>query len=238
MMVVFAIAMSSCGNQKPDYENLSKEELVKLDNDGDIDASLQLGRMAIHNMNMDEAKTYFTKAAEKENPKGLHNLALVNASQNEYTAAITHLEKAMNMGFGPSKAMLASVLISNKTLNRVEEGLKLAEESADNGEKMGYYALAAYYLEQQNKHYTEGDIVYRNMRKAIELGSSTMLFLMVLTDINGGMTREEVIAEMEPYKSSFPKLVQNLTDMVNGNDQAFTSPYYQQGYMTIEDLME
>lgn len=238
MMVVMALAISSCGNKTPDYENLSKEELVKLDEKGDIEATLQLGRNAIHDMNMEEAKTYFTKAADQDNPVGLHNLALINASEQQVDEVVNNLEKAARMDYIPSKGLLASVYLSHPEMNKKEEGLALAKEAANNNDKIGYYAMFYYHLMQQNKRYTEGDEVYRNMKKAIENGSSTTLYLMVLTDINGGMTAQEITAEMEPYKSSFPKLVTDLTALVNGDDSAFTSPYYQQGYLIMEDFLQ
>ncbi len=36
LLVACTMAVASCNSSAPDYENLSKEELMKLDNDGEM----------------------------------------------------------------------------------------------------------------------------------------------------------------------------------------------------------
>ena len=238
MMVVIAIATFSCGNQKHNYETLSKEELTQLHKDGDDEATLQLGRMAIHEMNMDEAKSYFEEAASKENPKGLHNLALVNIAQGDMDAAVSNLEQAIRLGFEPSKGVLATVLITNPNKNRYDEGVRLAEEAAANDDKFGYLAMAQHYALQGHTHISKGDEVDVNLTKSIEAGSSMGVYVKVITMLNGGYTAEEVIEEISPYQDKFPKVVSDLIATCNGDRTALATPYYQKGFQGIEDMME
>lgn len=238
LLVACSLAVASCNSSAPDYENLSKEELMKLDNDGDVEATLQLGRLAIHEMKMDEAKSYFEEAATKENPKGFHNLALVNIAQGDMDEGVSNLEKAINLGFEPSKGVLATVLISNPNKSRYEEGLKLAEESAKKGNKFGFLALAQHNVIQGHKQITKGDEVDTNLTKSIEAGSSMGVYVKVITMLNGGYSAEEVIEEIEPYQNKFPKVVSDLIATCKGDRSALATPYYQQGFQGIEDMME
>lgn len=160
----------------PDYKNLSETELLALHKKGDVEATLQLGRLAIHDMNLEEAKSYFEEAASQNNPKGLHNLACVNAAQGDVDECVSNLEKAVDLGFLPSKGMLATVLIKPE-MGRVDEGLRLAKEAAAKGDKFGYWALSVYYL-PANKHIIEGDKCETNLINAIDAGSAVAFLHM------------------------------------------------------------
>ncbi len=189
-------------------------------------------------MNMDEAKSYFTKASSNENPKGLHNLALINIAQKDMDYGVSNLEKAINLGFEPSKGVLATVLISNPNKSRYDEGLKLAEESTSKGNKFGYLALAQHNVIQGHKQIAKDDAVDTNLTKSIEAGSSMGVYVKVITMLNGGYSAEEVIDEIRAYQNKFPKVVADLIATCNGDKSALATPYYQQGFQGIEDMME
>lgn len=238
LLAVSSMVTVSCKSGLQDYENLSKEELTQLHNDGDVEATLQLGRLAIHEMKMDEAKSYFEEAASKENPKGLHNLALVNIAQGEMDRGVANLERAINLGFEPSKGVLATVLITNPNKSRYEEGLQLAKETASRGNRYGYLAMAQHYATQGHKQISKGDEVDENLTKSIEAGSSMGVYVKVITMLNGGYSAEEVIDEIKPYQEKFPKVVTDLIATCKGDRTALATPYYQQGFQGVEDMME
>lgn len=238
MVVVCSMAITGCKSNTPDYENLSKEELTNLHNNRDVEATLQLGRLAIKGMNMEDAKDYFTKAASQDNPKGLHNLAFVNIAQGDLDGGVSNLEKAIRLGFEPSKGVLATVLITNPNKTRYDEGLILAEEASSKGNKLGYLAMAQHYALQGHKRISKGDEVDTNLTKSIEAGSSMGLYVKVITMLNGGYTAEEVIDEITPYQSKYPKVVGDLVATCKGDRTALATPYYQQGFQGIEYMME
>lgn len=238
LFAVCTMAAVSCKNRITDYENLSKEELTQLHNDGDVEATLQLGRLAIHEMNMEEAKSYFENAASKENPKGLHNLALVNIAQREMDEGVANLERAIKLGFDPSKGVLATVLITNPNKSRYDEGLELAKEAASEGNRFGYLAMAQHYVLQGHKQISKGDDVDTNLTKSIEAGSSLGVYVKVITMLNGGYTAEEVVEEIKRYQTKYPKVVSDLIATCNGDMAALATPYYQKGFQGIEDMME
>lgn len=238
LLSLVAIVAVSCSNKPTDYKELSKEELVKLDNNGDGEATLQLGRLAIHDLNMGAAKSYFAKAASWDSPIGVHNLALINIAQGEMDEAVSNLEKAIDLGFEPSKGVLATVLITNPNRYRYDEGVKLAEEAASKGDKIGYLALAQHYVIQGNNQISKGDMVDSNLTKSIEAGSSMGVYVKVITMLNGGFTPQEVIAEIKQYKSNFPKVVDDLIATCNGDRTVLSTPYYNKGFQGIEDMMQ
>lgn len=222
----------------PDYENLTETELIELHDKGDVEATLQLGRQAIHDMDLEKAKSYFQQAADQDNPVGLHNLAAVSAAfEGSQDTATSYLERAINLGFQPSKGVLASVLISHPDMERTEEGLQLAKEAAANGDKFGYWALGLYYL-PQDKLIKEGDECDINLTKSIEAGSSLAFYTRVNTKINGGMPTEEVIEFIENYKNQFPRMANDLITALNGGTPISEIPYYNQEFFLIEDIMQ
>lgn len=238
LLAMFIIAFAGCDDKKIDYEHLSKEELIELDEKGDEEATLQLGRLAIHEMKMDEAKEYFSKSAENNNPKGLHNLALINITQRNMDEGVAKLEKAISLGFEPSKGVLAAILVSNPNKSRYDEGVRLAEAAAKKGDKFGYFALASHLVQQGHKNITEGDEVDTYFLKSIEAGSSMGVYVYVITMLNGGYTADEVIEKIKPYQSKFPKVVGDLIATCKGDRTVLATPYYNDGYQGIEDMME
>ena len=238
LFVACSMAVVSCQSNLPDYENLSKEELTKLHNNGDVEATLQLGRLYIHEMNIDYAKSYFKEVAKKANPKGFHNLAIVNFAQGEIDEGIANLEKAIDLGFESSKGVLAWILVSNPNKGRYEEGLKLAEESASKGSKNGFSALVTNKIAQGHEHIAEGDEVDTNFKKAIEAGSSTCLVGYFICMENGGWPAEDIIEEIRIYQSKYPKLVGDIIAYCNGDKSSLNTPFYEQGFLLIEDMME
>lgn len=219
-----------------DYEHLSETELIKLHDKGDVEATLQLGRQAIHDMDLEEAKSYFQQAADQNNPVGLHNLAAITARENLDTA-ISYLERAINLGFQPSKGVLAYILNANPGMGRTDEGFKLAKEAAANGDKYGYYAMGIYYL-PENMAITEGDECYTYTTKSIEAGCAWALLARVSSKENGGIPVEDVIEHIEKYKVQFPRLADDLITALNGGTPLSDIPYYSQGFFIIEDLMQ
>lgn len=232
-----SLMLTNCGPKSAaDYADIPTDELIKMSDNGDIEATLQLGRQAIHDMDKETAKKYFQKAADENDPRGLHNLALINVTDQQMDECVANLEKAIAGGFEPSKGWLACVLIMNPNKTRMDEGFKLAQEASQQNDKAGYMALAYYYL-QQNGQLTKGDQADINFDKAIEAGSSSALYMKVPQMLQSGYSNEEVISFLEKNKSVNPKVTSDLIKTINGDWDAIKTPYYNDGYQGIEDMM-
>ena len=245
LIALLAMTVGSCNFSKPDYSTLSKSELRKLDEQGDAQASLQLGRMAIKDMDRSSAKKYFTKAADQNIPEGLHNLALINLVEHELfknvadsIEAINNLQKAVDTDFIPSKGLLAFMIFGSHQTNRRVEATRLAEEAANEGHKLGYFALALDQIQSQGLHIVQGDRADELMDKAISAGSGYALVLKVNQYLNGRNSQDDICAEIEKYRDQYPMLLERLNRVVKGDNQAMQDNYFTERYFLIEDWME
>lgn len=238
LLALLAIVAGSCNFIKRDYANLSKSDLKELDEKGDAQASLQLGRMAIKEMDRAEAKKYFTKAAEQNIPEGLHNLALVNAFDKDTIAMYENLQKAVDMGFIPSKGWLGLLYIDKTYLNKRFEGVRLAEEAAEKGDKIGFFAMHKYKMQLQNHICEDGDEADEYLTKSIEAGLGVALAIRFDELVGGGHSKEKIYEQIIKYKERFPRLVERLINLLDGNAEALQDPYMTDGYYFIEECME
>ena len=238
LIALLAITVGSCNFSKPDYSTLSKSELKKLDEQGDAQASLQLGRLAIKDMDRSSAKNYFTKAADQNIPEGLHNLALINFVEGDSIAGCNNLERAVDMDFIPSKGFLAVRLLSNPSYNRTIEGARLAKEASDAGDKLGFLAMYHHQVMIQDHEYKDGDKAHEYLKQAIQAGCAYALCVRFDSLLRGNNSEGTIYAEIEQYSDQYPVLAGELVRKLNGDPAAMTDPYFKDGYFIIEDFMQ
>ena len=238
LIALLAMTVGSCNFFKPDYSTLSKSELKELDEQGDAQASLQLGRLAIKDMDRNSAKKYFTKAADQNIPEGLHNLALVNFAEGDSIAGCNNLERAVDMGFIPSKGWLGLQMIVKPYLNKRFEGVRLAEEAAEKGDKIGLLAMHMYKMQQQDNVCNDGDEAHEYLTRAIDAGSSFALCVRFDELLRGGHSKEEVYRVITSYKDRYPRVVERLIRLLDGDTDDDQQPYIKDGYYLIEDWMK
>ena len=238
LIALLAMTVGSCNFFKPDYSTLSKSELKELDEQGDAQASLQLGRLAIKDMDRSSAKKYFTKAADQNIPEGLHNLALVNFAEGDSIAGCNNLERAVDMGFIPSKGILACRLLYNPSYNRTIEGARLAKEASDAGDKMGFLAMHLHQMMIQDHKCEDGDKAHEYLEQALQAGCAYALCVRFDELLRGNNSEGTIYANIEQYSDQFPVLAGELVRKLNGDPTALTDPYFKDGYFMLEDWMQ
>lgn len=238
LIALLAMTVGSCNFSKPDYSTLSKSELKKLDEQGDAQASLQLGRMAIKDMDRSSAKKYFTKAADQNIPEGLHNLAIINFFEGDSIAGFNNLERAVDMDFIPSKGYLAVRLLDNSSYNRTIEGARLAKEASDAGDKLGFLAMHLHQVIIQDHKYEDGDKAHEYLKQSIQAGCGYALCVRYNELLRGNNSDGAIYADIEQYSDQFPVLAGEIVRKLNGDPAAMTDPYFKDGYFIIEDFMQ
>ena len=252
LFVIFCFGLAHC-EKKIDYKTATKEELLKLVEEDDVEAMLQLGRNAIikDNHDLETAIKYFKMAADKENGIGIYNYivakSILNPEANDFEQNEQNridLKKAYELGSHHAQSQYARLLIllsydeNNKRIKdkkSFEEARRLSEEAADKYDDPEAYCNLALWTGCNNHSFNLGDEADYYFIKSIEKGSWEG-YNFYAGIIYNQLPPDQILQRLSKWKDQFPLEYEMYECIINDKPLPKVPDEYR--YSRLEYMLE
>ena len=223
-----------------DYSSKTNQELENLSDDGDADASLELGvrYYSGNGAEQDYAKAarFYRRAEASGNPTAQYNLGVMydNALgvDHDENKAFDYYRKSAEQGFALGMFSLGEMYYTGQGCEKNDREavywLQKAEKKLD--DPGIYVTLAMIFRDSEDDSIWDPDKAFEYAQKAVDTGNETALNLM-------GTFYESGIGVEPDYKKAFEYYAKAAE---NGVEIAYLSmgAYYQGGYGVPQDLQK